>query len=102
MTLWSHASQAGLVMGPLVVPDETASRVCASVDALNPGLAGAGEASAVAMELLGHLTAMEALKVLTGYTSSTLGGRVVLLDAVTLESTYHTLVRLPWCRVCGA
>jgi hypothetical protein len=45
---------------------------------------------------------MEAIKVLSGYTRETLGGRVLIQDLGTFETRIHTLVRLPWCRVCGA
>ena len=44
---------------------------------------------------------MEALKLLSGYAPATLGARVVIRDLATLASTRHTLVRVPWCRICG-
>jgi bacteriocin biosynthesis cyclodehydratase domain-containing protein len=52
-------------------------------------------------QLLGHLVAMEALKVLSAYTPSRLGGRFLIQDLARLETSHHTLVRLPWCKVCG-
>jgi hypothetical protein len=30
-----------------------------------------------------------------------LGGRLVVHDLAALTSTRHTLIRVPWCRVCG-
>jgi bacteriocin biosynthesis cyclodehydratase domain-containing protein len=52
-------------------------------------------------QLLGQLVAMEALKVLSAYTPSRLGGRLLIQDLSTFETSRHTLVRLPWCRCCG-
>jgi hypothetical protein len=51
--------------------------------------------------LLGHLVAMEALRAISGTIGSALGGRLVVEDLTTLESSLYTLVRLPRCRVCG-
>jgi ribosomal protein S12 methylthiotransferase accessory factor len=50
---------------------------------------------------LGHLAALEAIKLLTGYTQSDLAGRFLIQNLVTLETTRHTVVRMPWCDVCG-
>ena len=49
----------------------------------------------------GHLIALEALKILSGYTPSSVGGRVLRQNLVTLETTLHTIISLPWCEVCG-
>lgn len=106
-SLWGHLGGTTAVVGPLVVPGETACRVCATVEGLNPGLVGrgetgGGEARRAAREgLLAHQVAMEALKVISGYAPATLGGRVVVRDLVTMGTVRHTLVRVPWCRVCG-
>ncbi|WP_438004478.1 TOMM precursor leader peptide-binding protein [Sorangium sp. So ce321] len=105
-SLFAHLAGTAAVLGPLVFPGKTACRVCAAADALNPPLATRSPAGppphAGAMaQMLGHLAAMEALKVLSEYTPSRLGGRVLLQDLSTLETSYHTLVRLPWCSVCG-
>jgi ribosomal protein S12 methylthiotransferase accessory factor len=56
---------------------------------------------APAAGLLGHLLALEALKLLTGYGPSPLVGRQLVQSLVTLETTRHSIVRLPWCDVCG-
>ncbi len=105
VSLWSHVAGARTVLGPVVKPGETACRVCATVEGLNPRL---GEAAAprapweaAARRLLGHLVAMEALRVISGYTPSDLFGRVLVEDLATMATSLHTLVRLPWCRVCG-
>lgn len=116
-SLWAHLGGTLAAVGPLVVPDETACRSCATVEGLNPDLtghsagssqapgrgdAGAGDPRRAAREgLLAHEVAMEALKVISGYTPPTLGGRVVIRDLATMETVRHTLVRVPWCRVCG-
>ncbi|MGK4000900.1 TOMM precursor leader peptide-binding protein [Sorangium sp. So ce1024] len=105
-SLFARLAGTTALLGPLVVPGKTACRVCAAVEALNPQLAprapAASPPQAGAMaQMLGHLAAMEALKVLTAYTPSRLAGRVLIQDLATLETSYHTLVRLPWCGVCG-
>ncbi len=109
-SLWSHLSGNRASVGPLVTPGKTACRVCASSASLNPTLAG--EAGIETLEKndprlparaarLGSHVAMEALKAISGYTDPILGGRVSIHDLDTLTSSLHTLVRLPWCRVCG-
>ncbi|WP_437619563.1 TOMM precursor leader peptide-binding protein [Sorangium sp. So ce1151] len=108
-SLFSHLAGTTAVLGPLVFPGKTACRVCAAAEALNPPpapraphVAQAPAPHAGAMgQRLGHLVAMEALKVLSGYTAPRLGGRLLIQDLSTLETSHHTLVRLPWCRVCG-
>lgn len=106
VSLWSHLAGKRAVLGPLVAPGATACRICATVEALNPPL-GEHEGAAphphgeTMGQLLGHLVAMEALKLISGYTPSGLGGRLAIQDLTTFESTLHLLVRLPWCRVCG-
>jgi hypothetical protein len=108
ISLWSHLAGTKALLGPLVMPGETACRLCATVEALNPPAARAEAVDAGAdprhqgrERLLGHHLAMEALKVLSGYTISLLGGRLLIQDLATRESSRHTLVRVPWCRVCG-
>jgi hypothetical protein len=106
VSLWSHLAGTTAVLGPLVTPGKTACRICATADALNPALAERSRAApgprADAMgQLLGHLVAMEALRVISEYTPSDLGGRVLIEDLTTFETCLHALVRIPWCRVCG-
>ncbi|WP_437605671.1 TOMM precursor leader peptide-binding protein [Sorangium sp. So ce834] len=106
-SLWAQRAGERLVIGPLVTPGQTACRVCAAVEALNVRLdEGTGEEppperSRILDALLGQLLALEALKVLSGYTPTRLGGRVLVQDRESGRSSLHTLVRLPWCRVCG-
>ncbi|WP_437285404.1 TOMM precursor leader peptide-binding protein [Sorangium sp. So ce406] len=108
-SLFAHLAGTTAVLGPLVIPGKTACRVCAAAEALNPPLAARAPAvergspphAGAMAQMLGHLAAMEALKVLSGYTQSRLGGRVLIQDLSTLGTSYHALVRLPWCGVCG-
>lgn len=105
-SLWLHVAGAKAVLGPLVTPGITACRVCANADGLNPPIterlrpAPASRAGATA-QLLGHLAAIEAIRFIAGYSPSDLGGRVIIEDLTSRETALHTLVRLPWCRVCG-
>jgi molybdopterin-synthase adenylyltransferase len=103
-TLWSLLGGGRAVLGPLTVPGRTACGVCAAADAFGPPLGARpapGPRTETTARLLGHLVALEVLKVVTGYTRSTLGGRVLIQDLTTFETRLHTLVRLPWCRACG-
>jgi molybdopterin-synthase adenylyltransferase len=109
VSLWSHVAGTTLVLGPVVTPGKTACRVCAAAEGLNPlparspaGAPSRGAPGTAAMEqLLGHMVAMEVIVQITKYTPSSLGGRLLLEDRRTLETSRHTLVRLPWCPVCG-
>jgi bacteriocin biosynthesis cyclodehydratase domain-containing protein len=125
VSLWSHLAGTTAVLGPLTTPGRTACRICATVDALNPplscadpnpsrsggppptppqdsgSLAPPNPSSETMALLLGHLVALEALRAISGYAGSPLGGRLVIEDLATFESSLHTLVRLPRCRVCG-
>ncbi|MHB8732207.1 MAG: TOMM precursor leader peptide-binding protein [bacterium] len=107
------------VVGPAVLPGKTACWNCARLRRLanvdRPAethalqtafLAQHGAAPlhtylAPAAPLVGHLVALEALKLLSGYTPSHLVGRILVQDLVTLETTSHVLIRMPWCEVCG-
>jgi hypothetical protein len=104
-SLWGHLSGQKAFLGPLVTPGHTACRVCAAVEALNPALVGGtaidGVLAEIAARRLGHMLAMEAVRVLSAYAPSALGGRLLVEDLATCETTLHTLVRLPTCRVCG-
>jgi len=103
-TLWSHLDGSRAVLGPLTVPGKTACRVCAASEAVNPPLGARparGPRAEIMARLLGHLIALEVLQVVSAYTPTKLGGRALIQDLTTFETTLHTLVRLPWCRVCG-
>jgi hypothetical protein len=51
--------------------------------------------------MLGHLVALVALEILGEHAVTNLGGRALVQDLSTYETTLHTLVRLPWCQVCA-
>jgi ribosomal protein S12 methylthiotransferase accessory factor len=108
------------VVGPAVIPGRTACWNCfrlrslahaeplAETQELQEALLKRSANSEVRhtylgpmLPLLGHLTALEALKILSGYTPSKLFGRVIVQDLVTLHTSTHTLIRMPWCEVCG-
>jgi hypothetical protein len=106
VSLWSRLGGTTAVLGPAVAPGRTACRICATVDALQPPLAQPSLPAPALQEgvmgqLLGHLVAMEALRVLSAYARSELFGRLLVEDLTTMETSLHTLVRLPRCRVCG-
>jgi bacteriocin biosynthesis cyclodehydratase domain-containing protein len=105
-SLWSLVDGARGLLGPVVVPGKTACRACAGVAPLNPitsisSLPLADPRAGWAARVLGHRAALEAIKLLSEYTPSGLVGRMVIQDFATLETSSHTLVRIPWCAVCG-
>jgi DNA-binding transcriptional ArsR family regulator len=106
-SLWAQRAGERLVLGPLVMPGQTACRICATVEALNPPLDEGAENEPLPERarlldaLLGQLLSLEALKVISGYTPTKLGGRALIQEPAVGRSSLHTLVRLPWCRVCG-
>jgi ribosomal protein S12 methylthiotransferase accessory factor len=107
------------VLGPAVAPHETPCWNCARLrqvgaaqDArkahaiqkalLESELARRRSTTLPAMgTTLGHLAALEAIKILSGYTPSRLFGHVFVQNLVTLESSYHKIIRMPWCGLCG-
>ncbi|MDC0717525.1 TOMM precursor leader peptide-binding protein [Nannocystis bainbridge] len=105
-SLWSHLDGETAILGPLVAPGKTACPLCALTEVLQPPRTPVpGPSSPVcadaAAQLLGHLVAIEAVKAITEYTLPRIGGRMLVQQLATLEASIHTLVRLPWCRVCG-
>jgi ribosomal protein S12 methylthiotransferase accessory factor len=110
---------ASAVLGPAVTPGVTACWACtrlrmlahaadpAAAHGLRAALLRDGGAPrehshlAPAAGLLGHLVALEAVKLLTGYAPSQVAGRQLVQSLVTLETTLHGIVRMPWCEVCG-
>jgi hypothetical protein len=104
-TLWARLEGGRVALGPLTVPGRTACRLCASAEGVNPAVEPPpprGARRAVMARHLGLMAALEAVKVLSGYTPSLLGGRVLYQDLGTFTTRLHTLARLPWCRVCGS
>lgn len=117
-SLWAHAQGGRLFIGPVVVPGETACRVCALADI---NTVGPGSSGAVAVPVprrigngngskhprsggderaLAPLVALAAMTLAAGAQSS-LGGRILVQDRAAWGSATRTLVRVPWCPVCG-
>lgn len=101
ISLWAEITGGVLALGPVVHPGETACRVCAAVEALHPRERPSGPLPWGADRLAGSLVALAAIEALTGFGASRLAGRQLREDLRTRETTLTTLVRLPWCRVCG-
>lgn len=107
------------VVGPAVLPGRTACWNCVRLRRLansgDPKIAHALQESLLAghhraglhtylapmAPLVGHLIALEALKLVSRYTPSHLVGRILVQDLITMESTSHVVIRMPWCDVCG-
>jgi len=45
--------------------------------------------------------ATEIIAALTSYTSARLAGRLMVMNLRTFETTFHAVVRMPWCAICG-
>lgn len=106
-------------VGPLVVPGETACWNCLRLRKIgaseNPALSHVLENSALENQLSnrarsvlspmvsvnGHQLAMEAIKLLSGFTRSDLSNHVRIQNLVTGESEQHQIIPVPWCDVCG-
>ncbi len=105
-TLWSHLEGHTAILGPLVTPGETACRVCAGQGPFAPaalqGSAGGEPADPLDPAIFAELVALEALRILAGPDPSELGGRLRVEDLRAHTSTRYTLVRIPWCPVCGS
>lgn len=117
--LVAHIDGLSALVGPLVVPGETACWECLrrrelvnrpyveEAAALQSALLSGVQASRRrlmppgAASVLGGLIALETLKILTDYSPSQLAGRRLELHLVTHEVRTHDIVRLPWCPVCG-
>lgn len=100
-SLWGQVAGPALIVGPLVVPGETACRVCAEAE-IQPGRrAVRGRARPLDAALLADLAALHALTILAGAAPSRLGGRILIEDREARTSSLASLVRLPSCPVCG-
>ena len=102
-SLWAHAQAGRLFIGPAVTPGETACRVCALFDINTVGLTADSaprRRSRGDERALAPLVALAAMTLAAGAQSS-LGGRVLVQDRAAWGSGTRTLVRVPWCPVCG-
>ena len=118
-SLYGHIEGLDAVLGPGVVPGETACWDCCRLrllahadppeaahdlqDALLAASPPARERTYLApmAATLGHLMALEAVKMVADYTRSGLVGRLRTQNLVTLESEQHKVIRMPWCETCG-
>jgi ribosomal protein S12 methylthiotransferase accessory factor len=107
------------ILGPVVVPGETACWEClrrrqlanrfdfeesaqlhaALLSGVAPRRRPLGPPGA--STLVASLIVIECVKLLSGYTPSQLVGRQLEIDLVTLAARTHDVIRLPWCDVCG-
>lgn len=103
-SLWAEVAGRRAVIGPLVDPGATACRVCAATEAVNPRDArerAEGRARVATSELVGEIVAAAVISVIAGDRPTRLAGRTLTQDLATREAWWRTLVRLPWCPVCG-
>jgi ribosomal protein S12 methylthiotransferase accessory factor len=118
-SLFGYLDGLDAVVGPAVVPGQTACWNCARLRQLanvdHPEAAHSLQVSLLSERpmprsrtylapmapLLGHLLALETLKIISRYTTSHLTGRLLVQNLVTLETSLHTVIRMPWCDICG-
>ena len=108
------------IIGPTVVPHETACYLCYKMRAVactaNPldelahmrrldrqkqDNSHRRENHAFSVGAIGSLMGLEAVKCLTGIAEPSALGRIVVLDFLTLASRTHTILRMPWCPACS-
>jgi adenylyltransferase/sulfurtransferase len=118
---WTSCAVSGLegIIGPTVVPFETACYLCYKMRAVacaaNPedefsyqrfldlrkqDDSGRRENHPFGVGVVGNLMGLEALKCLTGVTEPSARGRIVVIDLLSLSSSKHTVLRKPWCPAC--
>ncbi|MGK3960186.1 TOMM precursor leader peptide-binding protein [Sorangium sp. So ce118] len=119
LSLSAHLEGLEAVIGPAVVPGETACWNCcrlrrlatsdqleadcalqASLLAERPGRRARTYLAPVP-GFLGHAVALAAIDLLVNRAASRLAGRFVVESLIDLESSFHTALRMPWCAVCG-
>ncbi|XXX73798.1 TOMM precursor leader peptide-binding protein [Sorangium sp. So ce134] len=119
LSLSAHLDGLEAVIGPAVVPGETACWNCCRLRRLatsdRPEADGALQASLLAERpgrrartylaptpaLLGHAVALAALDLLAERGASRLAGHFMVQNLVDLEASSHAVLRMPWCAVCG-
>ena len=118
---WSSCSVGGseVVIGPTVVPFETACYLCYKMRSVacagNPEEeftfetfldrrkrddSARSESLVFGMGLAANLLSLEAVKALTGVLTLSARGKIVVFDLLSLESTKHVVLRKPWCPAC--
>lgn len=118
-TLHGHLDGFEAWIGPAVVPGDTACWNCFrlrrlgaadhvqsahEIDASLSAAPGESRARAFLAPMAGQAgqaLAMQAIRLLTGYSDPRLAGRFLVQNLVTGESALHRVLRMPWCEVCG-
>jgi ribosomal protein S12 methylthiotransferase accessory factor len=118
-SLFVHLDGMKAMVGPAVLPGKTACWNCCRLRMLanadHPEAAHALQRAwvdrpptprrwmslAPMAPLVGHIVALQALKLLTGCGARECLGRLLVQNLITLERTLHTVVPMPWCEVCG-
>ncbi|AUX45821.1 hypothetical protein SOCE26_073170 [Sorangium cellulosum] len=119
MSLSAHLEGLDAVIGPAVVPGETACWDCCRLrrlaTSLEPEADHALQASLLAERpgprtrtylapmpvFLGHAAALAAADLLVRRGASRLAGRFMVQNLVDPEVSLHAVLQMPWCRVCG-
>ncbi len=120
---WTSCSVSGLegIIGPTVVPFETACYLCYKMRAVACAVdpeeeyshqrfldrrktddSGRRENHPFGAGAVGNLVGLEALKCLTGVTELSTRGQIMVVDLLTLSCSKHTVLRKPWCPACFA
>jgi ribosomal protein S12 methylthiotransferase accessory factor len=122
-SLYGHLDGFESWVGPVVMPGQTACWNClrlrrlAVVSSHTAGAKAAHDLDAAGLKASpppraraflapmaaqnGLALAMEALKLLAGYGPSQLLGRFQVSNLVSQETSFHQVVPMPWCEVCG-
>jgi ribosomal protein S12 methylthiotransferase accessory factor len=118
-SLYGCMEDFSAVAGPLVIPGKTPCWNCTRLrilaNAQKPEVTHSLQAALLqerpkprvstylpAMtSLLGQLLGIEAVKHVTRYGASTLAGNQLLQNVISLETSRHSILRMPWCEVCG-
>jgi adenylyltransferase/sulfurtransferase len=118
---WTSCAVSGFegIIGPTVVPFETACYVCYKMRCVaaapNPEYefsherfldqrkqddSGRRENHAFGTGAIGNLVGLEAIKCLTRMVEPSALGRIVVVDLLTLACRKHSVLRKPWCPAC--
>ncbi|WP_437894145.1 TOMM precursor leader peptide-binding protein [Sorangium sp. So ce124] len=118
-SLSAHLEGLDAVIGPAVVPGETACWECCRLrrlavsnqreadHALHASLLAARPERRARTYLapmpafLGHAVALAALDLLVNRAASRLAGRFMVQGLVDPEASLHSFLQMPWCAVCG-
>lgn len=114
-----QAAGAEIIVGPLIVPEETACYLCFKMrvvacaetpedeftfqryfDRHKRDDSATRENLVFGTNLAGQLAALETVKFFTEALPVTTRGRVAIVDLLELTITKHMVLRKPWCPVC--